>query len=169
MKKYFVIAVMMAVMAIALIGSTYAEESAAELNKAAVTSLRAGQLDKAIELFDKALKSAADPKDKTSALLGLSSSYLEKGIEPFAKSRNAAFYEKSLTYAMECLKVSPNQWQALGNIATVFMNTDDLEKADYYYKEAEKYADINSPFYDQMISQHKEVKEVLALRKKTGK
>lgn len=135
-------------------GSSFAEEDPAKLSDAAQSYSHAGSFDKAIELFEKALAKAQDPKLKAEIFLGLSSSYLEKGIEPFISRRDDSFYKKSLQYADECLKIAPNQWQAIGNIGTVYMNMGDYEKADAYYKEAIKYADRKSVFYKRLLDQH---------------
>lgn len=49
-------------------------------------------------------------------------------------------------------------------MATVYMNMNELEKADFYYSEAEKYVDKNSPYYQQLFDQHSMVLGVLKLK-----
>lgn len=154
-NKLMIGAVVLCSMILSSCGSSFAEESdPAKLSDAAQVCLHAGNFDKAIELFEKALAKAQDPKLKAKIFLGLCSSYLEKGIEPFISRHDDSFYKKSLQYANEYLKIVPNQWQAIGNIGTVYMNMGDYEKADAYYKEAIKYADRKSVFYKQLLDQH---------------
>lgn len=132
-----------------------AQDDAAKLNNAAIVYRHMGKFDKSIESYNKALSEAADKKLKAEILLGLSSSYLEKGIAPFSKNKDDSFYKKSIEYANECLKIMPDQWQALGNIGTIYMNMCDHEKADFYFKKSVKNADKNSRFYNQLLEQNR--------------
>ena len=122
------------------------------------------QFDKAIELYEEALAKAQDNNLKAMIYLGLSSSYLEKGIAPYLKEKNDSFYKKSLEYADQCLILAPKEWKALGNKGTVYMNTGDYKQADFFYSEAEKYVDQNSPYYKQLILQHVAIKAAMKLK-----
>lgn len=127
-----------------------------------------GQYDAAIEAANQALAKNPDPQLKASLFVNLSSDYLEKGIAPYQSAKDTAFYEKSIAYARECLKIKPEAWQAIGNIATVYQNTGDLAKADEYYSIAEKFADQGSPYYKQMMAQHVEVRRRMQFAQEAG-
>jgi tetratricopeptide (TPR) repeat protein len=124
-----------------------------------------GDFDKAIEFFEQALTKDPDFNLKVALLFTLSSAYLEKGITTYTLNKDDGFYQKSLEYANKCLELKPNDWKALGNIGTVYMNLSNLEKADFYFTEAEKYADKNSPEYQQLILHHALIKKTLDAKK----
>jgi len=152
------LAILFALFSLMLLSAGYlyaAESEDVELKNAATTCLHSGKFDEAIKLYEKALAKAQDPALKAGILLGLSSCYLEKGIEPFSSKKDSSFYKKSMQYANECLKIVPNQWQALGNVGTIYMNMGDYEKADSCYREAMKYVDKGSVFYKRLLEQHK--------------
>jgi tetratricopeptide (TPR) repeat protein len=125
----------------------------------------AGQFDKAIEYHEKALNKVIDIELKTKILTMLSSSYLEKGITRYFKDKDDTDYMKAIKYAEEALKIKSNYWYALGNIATVYMNMDNLEKADFYFNEAERYANPSNSGYQDLILKHTLIKKTLSARK----
>ena len=103
--------------------------------------------DKAIELCEAALKKTDDKSLIAMINFSLSSNYLEKGIDAYASNKDDSFYQLSIQSAKKCLKVYPDSWQALGNVATVYLNMSDWKQAIFYFSEAEKYLDKNDPSY----------------------
>lgn len=136
-----------------------------DLARLAAQYFNSRQFDKAIEVGQMALTKITDKNLKSDILFTLSSAHLEQGIIPFIKNKDDSNYKKSIEYAQECLNITPGHWKALANIATVYMNMGELEKADIYYTEAEKYTDNNSPYYQQLILQHGVVRGVMKARK----
>lgn len=155
MRKIFsVAAVLFSVIFLTAHYSSAEETNPEKLMNGAGLCLHSGQFDKAIKLYEKALTRAENPKVRSSALLGLSSSYLEKGLEVYSNNKDRSYYQKSIEYADECLKIFPDQWQALGNIGTVYMNMCEHGKAAAYYKRALACADKKSKFYGQLKAQN---------------
>ena len=143
----------------------YAEElSAKELTDTGVKYFNSGEFDKAIEYYEKALAKATDNNLKADLFFNLSSAYLEKGIVAYWENKDNSYYIKSIEYAKKCLDIIPYYWKALANVATVYMNMNELEKADFYYTEAEKYLDVNSPYCKQLFDQHSMAIGALKLR-----
>lgn len=144
------------------------ELSVEELTDAGLRHFYAQDFDKAIEYAERGLAKATDDQQRAKLFFNLSSAYLEKGIPAYWKNKDDAFYRKSLEYAEECLDIVPYFWQAWANMATVYMNMNELKKADYYYTQAEKYVDVNSPYYRQLLEQHSMVKGGLKMREMQG-
>lgn len=119
------------------------------------------QYDDAIVFGEEALKKNPDPAMKFEILFNLSSSYLEKGIDAYLEKKDDSYYKKSIEYGKQALTLQPNDWKVLANIATVHMNMDQLEEADKYYNEAEKYVDPKSPYAQQLALQHGAMKAKL--------
>lgn len=143
--------------------------TAEELATIGTQHYNAGQFDEAIKFSEKALAKAADKNLTADILFNLSSSYLEKGIFSYVKSKDGGFYVKSIEYAKKCLEIKPDYWEALANIATAYMNMGNLEQAGFYYEEAEKYANPNSPYYQQLIFGHIMMKNLMEEKEKTIK
>ena len=139
---------------------------AEQLDMLAGKYFSSGQFDKAIEYYEKALDKTNDTDLEIKILTMISSSYLEKGITKYVTNKDDRDYRKAIDYAEQALKIKQNYWAALGNIAVVYMNMDQLEKADFYYSEAEKYIEKNSPEYQQLTLSHALVKKALEARKK---
>lgn len=139
---------------------------AKQLAKLGSDHFNVGDFDKAIEFFEQALTKNPDFNLKVAILDTLSSAYLEKGIASYVFNKDDSFYQKSLEYANKVLELKPNNWNTLGNIGTVYMNMNNLEKADFYFNEAEKYADKNEPHYQQLIMHHGLIKKALDARRR---
>ena len=120
--------------------------------------------DKAIDIYKMALLKANNKKVKATILFNLSSAYLEKGILPYAQNSDDTYYRKSVEYAQMCLDVIPYYWQAIANVGVVHMNMKNLDKADYYFTEAQKRAVPNSPNYRQLLMMHGMVKGAIQMR-----
>lgn len=164
MKKIFFGLFVSAIMLLSVSVLYAAELSAKELTDIGLKHFYSQEFDKAIEYYEKALAETTDSQQKANLFFNLSSAYLEKGIVSYWKDKDDSFYKKSLEYVQKCLDIIPSYWQALANVATVYMNMNELEKADYYYTEAEKYVDADSPYYKQLFDQHSMVIGALKLR-----
>ena len=103
--------------------------------------------DKAIELLEMALKKTSDRELVAKINFGLSSNYLEKGIEAYKVNKDESFYKLSIQFAKKSLEVIPDNWQALANLGSVYLNMGDYKQAVFYFLEAEKYLDKNNPNY----------------------
>ena len=104
--------------------------------------------DKAIELCEAALKRTDDKISIAKIEFSLSSNYLEKGIEAYRNNKDDSFYKLSIQYAKKCLEIFPGNWQALANIGSVYLNMGDYKQSAFYFSEAKKYVDKNSPNYE---------------------
>lgn len=117
------------------------------------------QFDKAINIYEQLLSKTTDEElMKTQTLLMLSSCYLEKGIIAYTLDKDAQYYTKAIEYAEQALEVIPEAWPALANLGTIYMNMDNIEKADFYFTEAKKYLEPNHPAYQQLSIHHDLVK-----------
>ncbi|UCC94772.1 MAG: hypothetical protein JSW40_08165 [Candidatus Omnitrophota bacterium] len=141
--------------------------AAKKLSQQGYEAFLAREFNKAIDFFQRALPHAEDTSRKAYILFMLSSCYLEMGIMPYIQKKDDSYYKKSIEYAKECLRFQPNASLALANIGVAYMNMNELKKADYYFTEAEKYIDVNSPAYRQIILNHGAVKGMLKLRKES--
>ncbi|MFH0839241.1 MAG: hypothetical protein V1893_03545 [Candidatus Omnitrophota bacterium] len=117
--------------------------------------------DKAIELCELALKRTNDRNLIAMINFSLSSNYLEKGIEAYRRNKDDSFYKLSIQCAKKCLEVFPNTWQALGNIGSAYLNMEDYKQSAFYFSEAEKYLDKNSPIYAE-IELHRKLAEEMS-------
>ncbi len=106
--------------------------------------------DKAIVLCEAVLKNTDNKQLIAIINYSLSSNYLEKGIDAYLTDNNDSFYKLSIQYAKRVLEVFPNNWQALGNIGTVYLNMGNYKQAFYYFSEAKKYLDSTDPNYASM-------------------
>lgn len=103
--------------------------------------------DKAIELCKLALSRTSDVTLIARINFSLSLNYLEKGIEAFKVKNDYSYYKLSIEHAKKCLEVIPDNWQALVNIGTVYLNTREWDKAISYFDQALKYMDGSEPDY----------------------
>lgn len=108
-----------------------------------------GRLDDAVRTFKKALVRTQNRRQTASIFFNLSSCYLAKGD-----------YLKSIRYSKKCLTIVPRYWKAMANIATAYLNMNDLEAADYHYAKAEKFADKDSREYWRLKYQRNMVSEL---------
>ena len=103
--------------------------------------------DKAIELCWLALTKTNDKLLIAKINFSLSSNYLEKGIEPYIKNKDDSFYKLSIESAKKCLEVMSDNWQALANLGSVYLNMRDWKQSVFYFSQAQKYLDKNDPVY----------------------
>ena len=112
------------------------------------------QFDKAIERFKEALEKRPDAGLKAHLLVLLSVSYRQKGAASQAAHNDDTCFQKSLEYSREALAVNPTYWLAHANMAEIYMQMGDLEKADQSYKDAEKYTSPSNPAYTKLLYDH---------------
>ena len=103
--------------------------------------------DEAITLCEAALKATDDKHIIAIINFSLSSNYLEKGIKAYSMNNDDSFYKLSIQCAKKNLEVFPDNWQALGNLGSVYLNMGDYEQAVYYFSEAKRYLDNTNPSY----------------------
>ena len=103
--------------------------------------------DKAIELLEIALQKTSDRELVAKINFSLSSNYLEKGTESYRLNKDESFYKLSIQFAKKSLEVIPDNWQALANMGSIYLNMGDYKQAASYFLEAEKYVDKNDPNY----------------------
>jgi len=113
-----------------------------------------GRFDKAIRTFQKALSRTEDRHLKAVVFFDLSSCYLAKGFKPYSSSDDKSCYLMAIKYARKCLTMESRYWKAMANIATAYLNMNDLDAAEYYYSKAEKFTDRTSEEYWQLRYQH---------------
>lgn len=106
--------------------------------------------DKAIELCKLALTKTDDRFTIALINYSLSANYLEKGIKPYTETKDDTFYKLSIESAKKCLEVIPDSWQSLANIGAVYLNMGQAKEAVFYYTQAQKYLDKNSPIYQEI-------------------
>lgn len=136
------------------------------LAKLGVKYFQERDYDRSIEYGEKALAVVKDDNLKAGIYFNLSSAYLEKGIVPYLTKKEDRFYKKALIYANACVKMKPEHWRALGTIATIYMNMGKVDLADSYFEQAEKYANVDSPYYQHLLIQHSAVKRALEAQRK---
>lgn len=138
--------------------SVYAQDDVTEQVRKAGEYFSKGEFDKSIAIYDQVFPEIKEDDLKVNVLLMLSSCYLEKGILPYVDKKDDGYYKKSIEYSEKALEIAPTAWPALANIGTVYMNMDELEKADHYFTQAEKFIEPNHPAYQQINIPHELVK-----------
>jgi len=140
-----------------------------ELARLGAESFQRKDYELAADLFDDALSKEPATELKADILFGLSCVYLEQGTASSSRGGDSSLYQKSIDNAEKCLKLKPEHWLAAGNIATAYMNQNELEKAEEYYLLAEKNADKTHPSYRQLSAQHAASAAMLKAQKEKGK
>ena len=106
---------------------------------------------------------------KAEILYQLSVASGQKGSPTYGVSRDDQLYQKSLEFGQQCLAIKPDHWQAMVNMARVYMSMDQLEEADRYFTEAEKYHAFPPDVQGNFISEHGAVRAALSIRKELAK
>jgi len=140
-----------------------------ELGLLGAESYQRKDFELATELFEAALSKNPPPDLEAEIHFGLSCVYLEQGIVAYSRDRDDSLFKKSIECAEKSLELKPGFWLAAGNIATAYMNQNELEKAEEYYLLAEKNADRSHPSYRQLSIQHGAAAAMLKARKEKGK
>ena len=111
-------------------------------------------------------KRLVDPDFQADLYYHMSLSYLKAGEDLYFNYGDQDYYKKSLAAAEKCLGIKPHYWQAFENMAIVYSKMKDLDQADFYYTEAEKFLDHDSADYKRLIKRHEMVLRVSRMMKK---
>jgi len=140
-----------------------------ELAQLGLESQKRRDYELAIDMFEAALLKDPPPDLKAEILFGLSSSCLSEAGALSSRDQDAAFCKKAIEAAENCLKLKPEHWLAAGNIALAWRKLGDLEKAEEYFRLAEKNADKTHPSYRELMVQHNESTALLKAAKEKEK
>lgn len=110
--------------------------------------------EQAIALLERASKMTDDKTILSDIYGALSSNYLEKALV----RENTVYYESSIRFAKKSLEITPNNWQVLANLGSIYANTGDHKQAIFYFSEAQKYVNKNDPNYE-ALEYHRRLSE----------
>jgi len=136
-----------------------------ELTQLGLESQNRKDYQLAIDMYEAALSKDSLSDLKAEIHFSLSSACLEEASTLTSRERDPSIYKKAIESAENCLKLKPAHWLAMGNIAIAYTNLGDLEKAEEYYRLAEKNGDQAHPSYRQLTREHGECTALLKAKK----
>lgn len=141
--------------------------TADELTRYSAVYYELGKFGEAIQLNELALGKNPIADVKAEILYHLSANYYELGLQsPKPASGTVEAFQKALDYGKQCLEIKPDHWKAMVTLARVYIVLDQLEEADHYFTEAEKYNPKLKTFSQPgFISEHGAVQAALNIQK----